>query len=280
MGAISLLRSTAVVVAVAFGALAPAVAAAQTTQANPDSGRWHYAAAVYGYMPSIGGTAGFPADSNGTPIQISFEQILEHLEFAAMGAFEAHNGRWGLFTDVLHLSVGTSKSNSRDFSLGDTGIPAGASADLDWALKGWIWTLAGEFRVASEAAFKVDMLAGLRLFDLKQRLRWSIAGDLGPIAAPGRSGQAEIGAALWDGIVGAKGRYTFGARREWAVPFYLDIGTGQSDRTWQAMIGISHAFSWGELSGHWRSLSYDMKPGSATGDMNFNGPMIGASFRW
>ena len=37
----------------------------------------------------------------------------------------------------------------------------------------------------------------------------------------------------------------FGPNREWFVPYYADIGTGQSDFTWQAIGGIGYAFSGG-----------------------------------
>jgi hypothetical protein len=30
----------------------------------------------------------------------------------------------------------------------------------------------------------------------------------------------------------------------------------------------------------WRYISYDMKSGSPVEDLSFNGPMIGATFRW
>jgi len=266
--------------AVVVGLLVPGIATAQSTAPNPESGGWRYSATLYGYLPSIGGTTAFRADSAGTPINIGADQILDHLKFTFMGTMGAHNGRWGVSTDVIYLNVGAGKSQSRDFTIGDGGLPVGTSARLDLDLKSWVWTLAGEYRVASDPAFTMDVLAGTRMFDQQQRLRWSISGDIGPIAPAGRTGSAEANQTLWDGIVGVKGRYAFGAQREWSVPFYLDVGTGQSNLTWQGATGISYAFKWGELSGLWRYLAYDMKSGRNIRDFNFNGPMVGATFRW
>jgi hypothetical protein len=31
----------------------------------------------------------------------------------------------------------------------------------------------------------------------------------------------------------------FGDKREWFVPYYADVGTGQSERTWQLYGGLS-----------------------------------------
>jgi len=62
------------------------------------------------------------------------------------------------------------------------------------------------------------ILAGARYFGIKPTLGWSIQGDLGPIPESGRSGSKEIDEAVWDGIVGVKGRYAFGDERRWYVP--------------------------------------------------------------
>jgi hypothetical protein len=262
------------------GLTLPGLATAQSSQAGWDGGKWQYAATIYGYFPTIGGKTTFPADSSGTGINVSSDQILNDLKFAFMGSFDAHNGRWGAFTDVLYLDVGGSKSQTRDFSIGSIGLPASSTADLSLDLKGWVWTLAGQYRVTADPALTMDLLAGARLFDIKQRLGWSINGNLGPIAAPGRSGDKEVSESVWDAIVGVKGRYAFGPNREWLVPYYLDVGTGQSDLTWQGAIGLGYAFHWGDVVAMWRYLDYNMKSGKKIEDMNFNGPMLGATFRW
>ena len=101
------------------------------------------------------------------------------------------------------------------------------------------------------------------------RTRWS--------ACPAPAENSED---LWDGIIGVKGRYAFGQNRQWFAPYYLDIGAGQSDLTWQAAAGVGYEYSWGELTGMWRYLDYNMKSGSVVESMTFNGPMLGATFRW
>ena len=144
-----------------------------------------------------------------------------------------------------------------------------------------VWTLAGEYRLPSpDPAFTVDLLAGARMLDLKQKLGWNISGSLGPIDPAARTGSAEVKDKVWDALIGVKGRYVFGGNRQWAVPFYLDVGTGESDSTMQAATGISYAFQWGELNALWRYLRYNMKSGQAINDVYFSGPQIGVVFRW
>ncbi len=71
-----------------------------------------------------------------------------------------------------------------------------------------------------------------------------------------------------------------GAPSQWFVPYYLDIGAGDSDLTLQVLAGIGYRFSWGEVVGAWRYLAYDLPSDKAIADVNFNGPAVGAVFRW
>lgn len=261
-------------------ALLPGLTAAQTSPLDAAGRNWRYGATIYGYLPSLGGTASAPTSGGGAPINVSVDKILDSLQFTLMGSFDAHNGRWGVFTDLIYLNLGSSKENSRSFTLGDAGIPANTSANLNWDLKGLIWTLAGQYRLASRSTLSMDLVAGVRLFSLEQTLRWDIAGDLGPFPPAARSGSFSNDESLWDGIVGIKGRYTFESDRRWSAPFYVDVGTGESKLTWQAAAGITYAYSWGELSLMWRYLAYEMKSGKSIKDLNFSGPMLGATVRW
>ena len=270
----------AAVLCVVASASVPMPAAAQSTQSDPEPGKWQFAATIYGYLPTIGGNLHFPAGSGGSTIDVDANTLLRHLKMTFMGAFDAHNGQWGVFTDVLYLDVGGSKSQTRDFSLGHAGLPASTTADLNLDLKGLVWTLAGEYRIVSDPTWSVDALAGARMLGIKPRLDWSISGDLGPIDPSGRSGSKQISSNLWDGIIGVKGRYAFGDDRRWGIPFYLDVGTGDTQLTWQAAVGLSYSYKWGDIIGMWRYLDWNNNSSKQIESLNFNGPMLGATFRW
>jgi hypothetical protein len=264
----------------AAGALLPMSAAAQSAQPGWEAGKWQFTATVYGWFPTINSKVNFPGDLGSTNIHVPFHDIFDHLKMGAMGALDAHNGRWGMFTDVLYLDVGGIKSQSRDFSIGNIGIPAGTTADLNLDLKSWVWTVAGEYRVASDPAWTVDLLAGARMLYMKPTIGWSITGDLGPVFLPGRSGSKVITETLWDGIVGVKGRYAFGDNHEWFLPFYLDVGTGQTKLTWQGVAGVGYAFRWGDVSATWRYLDWNAKSGKPIADLNMGGPMLAVAFHF
>jgi len=258
------LRGTTAALCVAAGALLPTAAHAQASPSGGLAEKWMFTASIYGWVPKIDGTVNFPGDRGSTGIYASMSDILNHLRMTFQGAFDAHNGRWGMFTDVVYVDVGGIKTQSRDFTIGNVGIPVTATADLNLDIKALVWTLAGEYRIASDTAWTVDALAGARMLQMKPTLGYSITGDIGPIVLPGgRSGSKQVDESLWDGIVGVKGRYAFGDDRKWFAPFYFDIGTGQSQLTWQVSGGVGYNFDWGSAFATWRYLDYNFKSGKA-----------------
>jgi hypothetical protein len=62
------------------------------------------------------------------------------------------------------------------------------------------------------------------------------------------------------------------------MPYYLDLGTGSSNWTWQALVGVGYRFGWGETTLAIRSLSYDFDEQDA--NLRFTGPALGVTFRW
>jgi hypothetical protein len=263
-------------------ALVPQAVSAQVapTSLPTQSPGWHYTFSIYAYAPAIDATSSFPVDSGGTRLNVDAGAILDRLEFLAMGTFGAHNGTWGVFTDAVYFHFGGARSASRDFTIGNVGLPADASASFDWDLKGLAWTLAGEYRVVSDPSFTLDVLAGARVLDIRQHLRWDIAGSIGPLDPLARSGETSGNQRSWDAIVGVKGRYAFGDERRWAIPFYLDVGTGESQSTQQVAAGLAYGFGWGEVTAMWRYLRYNAKSDRVFQDISFSGPLIGATFRW
>lgn len=243
-----------------------------------DDWQWH--ATIYAWLPSLSGETSFPPTGGGPTIDISADQILDALNFAFMGTFEARKGRWGLVTDVIYLDLGASKQATRDFSIGQVGLPASVNADLRLDVTGWVWTLAGGYAVVQQQAISMDVLAGARMLDLEQGLQWNMNGDISTLPLPGRSGSSNVKDTRWDAIVGLKGRIALGADRNWYVPFYLDIGTGESDLTWQGMVGLSYAMKSVDFTAAWRYLDYDLGNQSPVHSIDFNGPALGVTFRF
>jgi hypothetical protein len=268
------IKNLAVLITCVSSALLPAGALAN------DQESWQFGASIYGWFPDISGQTTFTPPGGGGDFEVGIDKILENLEFTLMGTFDARKGRSGLLVDMIYLGVGNSKSGVTEATIGGTPIPVGASADVSLDVDSWVWTMAGYYRMVDQPESTFDLLAGLRYTDMAQKVNWSITGNIGSIPIPDRTGTAEAALDNWDVIVGARGKYMFGANNTWFIPYYLDVGTGDSDLTWQGIAGVGYAFSWGETLVAWRYLSYELDSGSAIADVNFNGPAIGVTFRW
>jgi hypothetical protein len=255
--------------------LLPLVCAAQTSD-----GDWQWSATLYGWFPTISGQTSFPVAGGGPSIDVNPDTLLKSLKFGFMGTLQVEKGDWGVWTDVLYMDLGDMKSGARDFTVGHRPIPADINGSLDYNIKSWIWTLAGTYSLVKTPEYSAQALVGTRMLDAKQSLGWDLAGNVGSVGLPGRSGSSEVSLTNWDAIVGVKGRANFGDERKWFLPYYLDVGTGQSKFTWQGVLGIGYEFSWGSVLGVWRYLDYEFDSGSPIDHISFNGPAIGVNFRW
>ncbi len=247
-------------------------------QEATDSG-WEFAATIYGWFPDIGGHTEF-ASGAGSTIDVEISTILDHLKMTAQGSFEFRKGKWGGFTDVVYLDVGEAGSRTRDIAIGGVPIPASVTVSADFDLKSTFWTLAASYRVGDSDTSTFDVLAGARLAHLNQELDWTFSGNFGPITPPPLTGNRRESIDQWDAIVGGRGRITFGTDDKWAVPYYFDLGAGDSDLTWQAVVGLAYSFGWGDMGVVWRHLDYALGSSGPIQDINFSGPAAGVAFRW
>lgn len=258
----------------ATAVLLPAIANAQ------DAEPWQFTGSLNLYLPTLSGSTVFPPPAGSSSASVDISKILENLKFTFMGSLDARKGPWGAFTDLVYIDLGTGKTGTRALSLGGVELPADVAADTRFDLRGWSWTIGGEWRAVSRPSYALDVIAGARLLDIQQKLDWTLTGNVGSVALPDRTGARESRLRNWDAIVGVKGRYAFGQSDKWFMPYYVDVGTGDSELTTQAMLGVGHSFGWGEVVGSWRYLRYNMKSGQGLQDLSFNGPMISAVFHW
>ncbi len=217
-------------------ALLPAGAFAGETES------WQFGVSIYGWFPDIAGQTVFTQPGSSSEFEIGIDDILDNLEFTLMGTFDVRKGRWGFLTDAIYMDVGGSESGTREASVGGIPLPINATADVKLDVESWIWTIAGYFRAVDQAGLKLDVLAGARYLDVEQTVNWNITDPSGTIPVLDRTGAATADLANWDAVIGARGRFAFGAKKTWFVPYYLDVGAGESDFTWQGAAGLGYAF--------------------------------------
>jgi len=240
---------------------------------------WRFTGSLNLYLPTFHGSSSFPPTGGGSAATVDIGGIFDHLEGTFMGSLEARKGPVGVFTDLLYLDLSGNKSGSRSISIGSVALPAGAQANIDLGLRGTVWAIGGSYRLSQAPAQTLDAFAGARMLDLRSSASWSLSGNVGTIGLQDRSAMRESRSRNWDAIVGLKGRYV-GSDGKWFLPYYLDVGGGDSQLTYQAIAGVGRAFSWGDVAGTWRYMDYKFKDGAPLQDLDASGPMISAIFHW
>ena len=267
-------RVAAAVMLSGIVAITPATSAAQSL-----SDEWRFRAVLYMWMPKITGTATFPV-ANTVDFSMSFSEILDHLKMTGMGTIEAQKGRWGMFTDVVYLNVGGTRTRTRDHMIDGVPLPVGVTVNTGLDLKSWIWTLAGSYRLQATPESEADFFVGARYLSIEPRLTYDFSADVGPFVGPARTGSRTVKGQDWNAIGGFKGRVRFGDNREWYIPYYIDLGAGESQFTWQFATGIGYAFPWGDAYATYRYLDYDFRSSSKVQDLTIKGPLVGVAFRF
>ena len=226
-----------------FTATTPGILAAEETA--QDEG-WKFGAAIYMWGASIGGDS-----ASGSDIDIDFDDLFKNLKMAFMGTVAARKGKWSFMLDAIYLDVAD-----------DDTVAPGVKADVE--LFGWIVTPTIGYNLFETEKVRLDVLGGARYLWLKSKL------DLTGFPKVSDSGD------VWDAIAGVKGQVNL--TEKWYIPFYGDIGTGDSDLTWQAFAGIAYKFKKVDVVLAYRYLYWDFDNNDVFDDLNLSGPYVGAKF--
>jgi hypothetical protein len=238
------------------------------------AGGWQYSVSPYLWLPTISldsssvGDGGSPVD--GSRLDIGPTDYLDALNFALMLSGDMRRDDWVIMADLIYLDFGI---DDKDIDLGRPGTgPIAGSYGAD--LSGSVITLAAGKTFVRNDRYYMDGLAGWRRFGMT----FDLAGDLVS------GGNIDISKDLEfnDAFVAVNGRYLFGDGDRWSLRYYADIGTGESDMTWQALLGLGYGFGWGDLFVDYRHLDYDFGDVTRLDDVAsvFSGPSVGATFRF
>lgn len=233
-----------------------------TEQESTQMDKWQFFAQINGYLPDIKGkTAG------GNDIEIDLDTIIDNLNFTFMGIAGASKGKWTFTTDLIYLDMGADESGTAPVNVGGGNLPVQTYTSL--GLTAWIVTPAASYNVLNNERFRLDILAGARYFYLKADLRL----DIGPFGKSPTESDS-----VWDGIVGVRGDVKLNDK--WFLPYYFDIGTGESDLTYQLYGGIGYRFSKIDLSAGYRYLRWNFDDDTVFDNLYQTGPMVGIKFRF
>lgn len=213
---------------------------------------WEYAGQIYLWGASIDGTSG-----KGVPISIEFGDIMDNLKMAGMGTFGARHDKWTLMADIIYMDV-----NKKDLN-----IPVGPGPVVSLnslGMKTWIVQPIVSYAVYETDVDRFELLAGARYMSL----------DL-PVGFSDPIGKVSPSEDAWNGIVGLRGTHNF--TDKWVGNYHLDIGTGDSDSTWQGIVGLAYKFDKYSLNVGYRYLAWD-HGGDAIDDLELGGVFAGVRF--
>jgi hypothetical protein len=192
-------------------------------------------------------------------VDLSFADVLEDLDGAAMAAIEVRHGPWSFLGDVMFTQT----------SPDGTG-PFGGSVEL--RTRGLTVEAATLYRVHEAAGLRLDLGAGLRL--------WSVDARVTLDRPAGRLRRDDDD--LWVDPV-LIGRASFALGERWSVAVLADAGGFDvgSSFTWQALGTVSYRIT--EALGlrfGYRALSVDRRDGDFVYDVVQHGPVIGLDYRF
>jgi len=227
---------------------------------------WHSRLTLYLWLPDLETEMSTDVSSGGGTV--TAKTLLEALDFAFMGAFELGRGKWSGLVDLIYLDL----SDEADSILERPGDRL--KTEIDVSLTGWQVGLYGTYEALNSDGWKLDLLGGARYLKVEPEL--NLDASLGPL---GVSRKVSVSKDYWDGVVGLRGRYQF--NDNWYMPFHADVGAGDSDLTYQLILGVGYQFDWGQLVGVYRYLDWDFGSGdNQIEGLTFSGPAVGVQFNF
>jgi hypothetical protein len=235
------------------------IGAASVVAEEKSSEQWQYDFEIYGWLPNI-----YVTTASQDHITLTLGDLLSNLKWMTMVDFGARKDKWSFNADVIYLHIG-------DHIQETTGGPFGRpeTLDVEVSLKGFISTLSAGYQIAGNDRYQLDIIAGARYLNLELPLTIDI---------DDKSESVDPGGNTWDAIVGVSGVTTLNDK--WYVDYYGDIGTGDSDLTWETRVGIGYKFKkfTGTAGLRYQRWNFDKK--SELDNLRVLGPYVGAKWFW
>jgi hypothetical protein len=269
-----------------FGPLAVALAFVTTPQiagaADEDEG-WHFDVTPYVWIPDIEVDLRYfddlpPGGSTLASVQAGPSQ----LDGVFLLDMAARKGDWSLHGDIIYLGYTTDSQITRvhgadgDVVLVPRSVDLGTRTEIEATLA----QLALGHTLTRTPHGVTYVFAGLRYVDISGRVHWDFSQDItGTDFTFERSGEIDDHSSYVDGVVGLRGRRNIGDE-QWFLAYYVDVGAGESELTWQVNGGAGYAFGWGDVVLAYRYLRYDESSDAFLQEMKVDGPLIGLSFHF
>jgi opacity protein-like surface antigen len=254
---------TAALFLVVFG-VSPVFAQSDSSSTG---GEWQLGAAIYLWGADIGGET-----LRGSEIEVGFSDLVDNLELGGMGAFEARKNDWSVLVDIIYLGLGANGTTELSIPVGPGFIPVTTSSNTD--VDGWVVNLLSGYNLYSDGKSRLDFVGGVRYLDLSVDIFLELE-SLGP----GQSRRIEESNSFFDGVIGFRGQAALNDK--WFLPYYIDVGAGDSESTWQVTAGVGYqARDTLDVRLVYRHIEWNLDSTRIVDEINFSGPALGVFIRW
>jgi hypothetical protein len=268
--------------------------------AAPALDAWMFTLAPYVWMPSLNGST--TVKGRTTNVDVTFVDILEHTKipkdlFGVMAYFEARNGRYSFFGDVVYLKVGLNGDMTRSRGTDNLNASVGASAGLKIEMV--IAQLAAAYEVARWASTSgpgsstaIDLYGGVRGWWQKADASFDLGGtvNVGDLTFnPDRTLTASGDVSWLDPLVGVRLRQQFAPGMDLVMSGDVGGFGAGSKFSWQALAAFNYTLfvrnnvTWSGMIGY-KALYVDYSQGSGLNHYEYNmtmhGPILGLTARF
>ncbi|MHC4689834.1 MAG: YfaZ family outer membrane protein [Planctomycetota bacterium] len=223
------------------------------------------------------GTVNGNLSSLSANVDLSHDDIIDYLDFGAMGRIEAWKGKWGLTFDGLFLNLSADRSFKGRSGITNFNLDVDArigSADFGLAYRLYEQGFANE----NEQVLAFEPYGGLRYMYLREKADLNVA-----IAGVGAIGTTLGGSEDWvEPFVG--GRVIWDLNKKIAFKVRSDFGGfgigSASDLQWQILGGVDYKLSENmTFNAGYRYVELDYSRGSGANefgvDLRAKGPFVG-----
>ncbi len=192
---------------------------------------WEYRLSPYLWFAGVDGDVATIPGSPTVPIKLTASDALEDNETSFMAFFEARKQRHGLLLDLIYTDTRTDEDLIEDIGLVLTSVS-----------KNTLFSASYEYGIYESAGTRLDLLAGLRYWDVDSSLRFK--GGLGALA-----GRRVDNSEDWlDPLLGVKGKTRLGESNfylaYWAI--FGGFGAG-SESFYDASLNLG--YQWNDAIG-------------------------------
>lgn len=237
---------------------------------QPQQDTWVFSIAPYLWAAGLQGDVGLfgrqPVD-----IDMSFGDIFDNLRFGGMVVGEAHNGTWGILTDVVYVKIEVGETVERTVAT----VPIALTGNVQTS--SFTGTIMGQYRLVAEPSATLDLMAGARIWSVDNDISLSLAAGGPPLLEfSGSDGDTWV-----DPMVGIKGRIDINPSwylTGWGMVGGFDVG---SEFSWDVLGAVGHQLT-DRLSivGGYRALGVDYQDDGFVYDIVQHGPVFGAVYRF